>query len=383
MSNNHAITTLTSYWEYDRWLKPVDVVIAGSGIVGLSTALSIKEKHPHLRVLIAERGALPCGASTKNAGFACFGSITELADDLQHTSEEEIVVLAERRLRGLELLRKRLGDTAIEYEALGGYELFNSTENYDQYKEYIHHFNQLLQPITGLTATYRNADHELSRFGFSGVQHLIQNTAEGQLNTGRMMEALLAKAHAAGVKIITGLNIIRFDEDAHCVRLYTENGYELTAQQLIICTNGFAQQLLPDLPVNPARAQVLITKPIENLRIRGAFHYDRGYYYFRNVGNRLLFGGGRNLDFEGETTTAHTVTQRIQERLEELLQQVILPGINYQVEMRWAGTMGVGEQKKPIVKRVTPRVCCAVRMGGMGVALGSLVGEEIQEIALN
>ena len=55
--------------------------------------------------------------------------------------------------------------------------------------------------------------------------------------------------------------------------------------------------------VKPARAQVLITKPIENLDIKGTFHLDKGYYYFRNIENRILFGGGRNLDFEGETTT--------------------------------------------------------------------------------
>ncbi|MGL5891895.1 MAG: FAD-dependent oxidoreductase, partial [Bacteroidia bacterium] len=167
--------TQLSFWEHDRWLAPSDVVIAGSGIVGLSAAISLKEKHPGLRILVAERGALPSGASTKNAGFACFGSITELADDLKHTTENELVALAERRLRGLELLRSRLGDAAIEYEALGGYELFETAESYAQYADYIEHFNQLLKPVTKLAATYRNADAEIGRFGFSGVKHLILN----------------------------------------------------------------------------------------------------------------------------------------------------------------------------------------------------------------
>jgi hypothetical protein len=33
---------------------------------------------------------LPHGASTKNAGFACFGSISEIIDDLKSHSEEEV-----------------------------------------------------------------------------------------------------------------------------------------------------------------------------------------------------------------------------------------------------------------------------------------------------
>ncbi|MCA6364515.1 MAG: FAD-binding oxidoreductase [Bacteroidetes bacterium] len=375
--------TQLSYWEYDRWLGPADVVVAGSGIVGLNAAIRLRELHPQWRVVVAERGALPSGASTKNAGFACFGSITELADDLTHTPEDELMALAERRLRGLSLLRSRLGDTAINYEPLGGYEVFESKAGFEQYAPFIERFNNLFRKITGLKHTYINADEQIAGFGLGGVKHLIKNVAEGQINTGCMMEALIAKAQAAGVQIVTGLHITRFTETSHGLLLHTENGYEIHTQQLVVCTNGFAKQLLPELEVNPARAQVLITEPIENLRINGSFHYDRGYYYFRNVGNRVLFGGGRNLDFAAETTTAHSLTPLIQNRLNQLLRDVILPGTPHKVAMRWAGTMGIGSVKKPVVKLISPRVACAVRMGGMGVALGSLVGDEVAEMIVN
>ena len=111
----------------------------------------------------------------------------------------------------------------------------------------------------------------------------------------------------------------------------------------------------PALP-SPARAQVLITKPIPNLDIKGTFHLDKGYYYFRNINDRILFGGGRNLDFYGETTTSHDTTELIQNRLEELLKTVILPNINFEVEHRWSGTMGIGAHKKPIVEQLSNHV---------------------------
>ena len=83
---------------------------------------------------------------------------------------------------------------------------------------------------------------------------------------------------------------------------------EFSTSKLLIATNGFASQLINE-PVKPARAQVLITKPIKNLHIKGTFHLDKGYYYFRNIDDRILFGGGRNLDFKGEETTAFSANR--------------------------------------------------------------------------
>ena len=67
---------MLSFWEKDFFIA-YDHIVVGSGIVGLSTAIAIKEKQPNSRVLVLERGIFPTGASTKNAGFACFGSLSE------------------------------------------------------------------------------------------------------------------------------------------------------------------------------------------------------------------------------------------------------------------------------------------------------------------
>src|SRR6185312_8405304 len=66
-----------SYWERTAFVDHADVIIIGSGIVGLSAALHLKRQRPDLKVTVLERGFLPSGASTKNAGFACFGSLSE------------------------------------------------------------------------------------------------------------------------------------------------------------------------------------------------------------------------------------------------------------------------------------------------------------------
>ena len=72
----------------------------------------------------------------------------------------------------------------------------------------------------------------------------------------------------------------------------------------------------------------------------------------------------------------------IQATLEELLKTTILPNTPFEIEQRWTGIMGVGKQKKAIVKQLDTHIFCGIRLGGMGVAIGSLVGKELGELVL-
>ena len=80
-----------SYWENEQFFLNNDLLIIGSGIVGLSTALFYKKKNPKANVLILERSSIPSGASTRNAGFACYGSLGELSDNLKSHKLEELL----------------------------------------------------------------------------------------------------------------------------------------------------------------------------------------------------------------------------------------------------------------------------------------------------
>ena len=61
--------------------------------------------------------------------------------------------------------------------------------------------------------------------------------------------------------------------------------------------------LLPNIGITagitPARGQIIVTEPIDDLPWTGCHHFDEGFYYFRNIGNRVLLGGARNQDFDG------------------------------------------------------------------------------------
>lgn len=372
-----------SYWEIKSWLTDVDYTIVGSGIVGLNCVLQLKERFPKSKILILERGVLPQGASTKNAGFACFGSLSELIEDLKTHSETEVFNLVKQRVEGLSLLRQTLGDDNIDYQELGGYELFTKT-NESIYEECLQQkgvINKLLKPIFKADIFSLKSD----KFGFQNIQPKQGfNQFEGQIDTGKMMSALLQLVHKKDIKILNATAVESFSEDSNSVKVKT-NYFEFTTSKLLIATNGFASKLLDkslnlDYRVKPARAQVLITEPIKNLKIKGTFHLEKGYYYFRNIDNRILFGGGRNLDFKAEETTELAQTELVKNKLKELLETTILPNQDVNIDQYWSGIMGVGSQKKPIIKQLRNNVYCGVRLGGMGVAIGSLVGKELAKL---
>jgi glycine/D-amino acid oxidase-like deaminating enzyme len=366
-----------SYWEIKTWLSNIDFTIVGSGIVGLNCALQLKNRFPKSKILIIEKGILPQGASTKNAGFSCFGSLSEIIDDLKTHTEKEVVELIKKRINGLKMLRETLGDKTIDYQNLGGYELFLEPDKvlYDLCRNKQEEINQLLHPIFN-DNVFRFKENN---FGFKNIKSQYSfNPFEGQIDTGKMMEALLNKVQSLGIKILNNTKVEAFTDDMNSVKVKT-NHFEINTKQLLITTNGFAKQL-NIAEVKPARAQVLITKPINDLKIKGTFHLDEGYYYFRNIDNRILLGGGRNLDFKTEETTELGQTEIIQNKLEQLLKTTILPQTNFEIQHQWSGIMGVGKQKKAIVKQMSNHVFCGVRLGGMGIAIGSLVGKELADL---
>jgi gamma-glutamylputrescine oxidase len=372
-----------SFWEQDTFINSIDVAIIGGGIVGLSAAIYLKMKKPELKVVVLEQGVVLSGASLRNAGFACFGSPSELLSDLETRSTNEVFQLVEDRLKGLQQLRSLLGDSVIEYAATGGYEVFEETDKtFDFCIKNLPEFNKQLHAITCIKETYKVNDQKLTSFGFKGFKHLIEIGGEAQINTGKMMQAFMLKATTLGVIILNGVKLLGYEDNESTVVLNT-SWQTLKTKRLLFATNGYTSSLLKNIDVKPARAQVLITSPIKELKVKGNFHFDGGYYYFRNVGNRILLGGGRNLDIEKETTTEPGITTKIQTALEKILSEKILPSVNYTIENRWSGVMGVGATKSPIVDKLSTNVFCAVRMGGMGVALGTGTGQKVASLVLN
>jgi hypothetical protein len=372
-----------SFWEKDIGWDKVDIAIIGAGLVGLNAALEIKTKRPEAHVVVLDRGAHPSGASTRNAGFACFGSVSELLEDASAIGTDGMAKLVRQRWHGLRQLRELHGDDTLEYRSCGGYELFRveEAELFSQAKRGIPMVNEALKPIFGMDV-FSIDEVAAERFGFRGVIGAIHNPIEGSLHPGRMMQSLLGKVQEAGVELRFGAAVAEIQKSAESWSMRMESGQRLHARQILLATNGWASRFRP-WPVRTVRNQVLVSAPLDQPFPEHVFHMDRGYYYLRSIdhGRRVLIGGGRHRFGQAEETGTLATTADVRDHLTRILHDHFAKDID--IEHHWSGILGVGDDRSPIIEQSEPGLFVAARLGGMGVAIGTAVGRRVAGLLLS
>lgn len=358
-----------SFWSRDE-LTSTDIVIVGAGIVGVSTAISIVEQMPDRKVHIVDKGTGKLGASVRNAGFACFGSVSEIIDDIEQYGEKSALDTIKMRWQGLSLLRERVGDETMDYKAVGGYELFDDIELKEKCFTIIDQLNEMIAPLVGFDECYINEKTNLGQ--------TIKNQLEGVLHPVKMLSKLKHLAMIKGVVFHYGIEVTNVDSNNQCLET---NVSKIYYNDCVVTINAWTSKLLPDYVVNPARNHVLVTNQLDSCPVEGAFHMDRGYVYFRNIENRLLIGGARNIDlFNEETYDQDHFNEKIVMRLKSIINEQILKGISYKIDYQWTGLLGVSGDKMPVIEKISNGLYLAVKMGGMGVAIGSYVGKAISKV---
>lgn len=354
-----------------------DVVIIGAGIIGVSAALDIKERNPTQRVLVLERDLVPAGASSRNAGFACVGSASEIYHDIQLLGADAALEIIEQRWIGLQRLRQRVGDAALGLEQHGAHEVF---VDHHPVLDALDDVNALLRPLFNETFVTR-PDDAIARHGFGRAVAMLYTPFEGTIDSGRMMQALWGMAAVKGVELRTGCEVQAIEGNRIVVRTPTSER-TIEAGQIIIATNAWPVVVdgCRRDEYTPARGQILVTSAIDDLPLRGSYHMDEGYVYFRSLGGRVLLGGARNIAFDAEQTYELETTSTIMHRLAELLDTVIIPGRMYRIDHAWAGMMGFSNDKHPHVTRYTPHVVRAFGCNGMGVAIGSTIAQRAADM---
>lgn len=338
----------------------------GGGVTGCSCALTLARRG--VRVRLHEARTVAGGASGRNGGFALRGAAVpydvaraqhgpEAARLLMDLSERALDVMA--GLAGDALRRVgslRLAADAAELEAL--------RREHDALREdgYAVEWADELEP-------------PLDRLYVGAILH----PHDGSLTPARWVRRLAAHAANAGADIR--------EHDAVHVD-------ELDADVVVVACDGFTGSLLPELAdrVQPTRGQVLATEPLDIRRYERPHYARDGYDYWHQLPDgRLVIGGKRDAAVADENTDVEDVTEVVQSKLEELVEQ--LAGSRPMITKRWAGIWGTTPDQLPLVGPVPGRenVWVAGGYSGHGNALGfacgdlvarAVLGEQPQELAL-
>ncbi|MDA8886040.1 FAD-binding oxidoreductase [Bacteroidia bacterium] len=370
------------YWEKEHLLSKIDYLIVGMGLVGLQTAINLKEAEPKAKVVVIDRHAWSLGASTRNAGFGCFANVSEILDDLQNDTPDNVYGNIKKRYLGLQKLRTKFGDKNLDYAEKGSVEIFTQ-EN----KTHLNNGIDSLQGINTILYNELGLDNVFSYKSNNALPNTIgaiHNAFEGQLHTGKLYETVHSFAQDIGIKLYGGIEVKSWI-GGDIIEIDTHDGLKIVTKKLILCTNAFTSKLM-DADILPARGQVILSERVAQLPCEGLHMFDSGYYYWRDIDNRILLGGARNLDKEEETSYKLDTNTTIVDELKRFMNEQIF-GREVFIEYQWSGIMAMGkgetQQKTPIVKEVEPNIYMAARLGGMGVALSANVADELVKTALS
>ena len=372
-----------SYWDRTIIDGLVDVTIVGAGFSGMYLAEQVKQKYPDASVLLIDRHHLTRTASTRNAGFACFGSLTEIESDLRSISKEACQELVSRRYAGIQVIKNRFSADRIDWEPYGGYELILKSETTNQsLKERIAQVNHTLNHICP-AGVFQLADDANDRFGLNGDYHIVENKLEAGLNPAKVISEIKKSIVNQQVGILENTVVDELEEVTSGYSITTNMG-TIKSRNVILANNSLVGKLVPEYnTIRPARNIIMVSHAINALKLKGVFHMDAGYIYFRSIsGNRVLIGGGRHWDEAAEFTSEYGWNQEIERKLHELISS-LLPTEKLTWQYKWSGIMGIGESKEPKVEKIKEGLYVCAGFGGMGVALTASSAEYLVKNLLN
>ena len=322
------------------------MAVVGGGVTGCACALELARAGR--RVRLYEAREIAGGASGRNGGFALRGGALAYDEARRSFGSERAAELWRFTERALDELADLAGDA---FERTGSLRLpADETEFGEVRAEYealredgfeVEWVERLPAPLTN---RYRAA---------------LLHPADGALQPARWVRRLAGLAADSGAEIREHEQVEGIDD--------------LEAGHVVIATDGYTGGLLPELDsaIRPTRGQVVTTEALPK-RLFDRPHYARhGFDYWQQLRDRrLVIGGRRDSNLEGEFTAEEVVTEGIQSEIDGFLRELLgqVPRITH----RWAGIWGTTRDRLPLVGRLPNRenVWIAAGYSGHGNVLG-------------
>ncbi|APZ52350.1 NAD(P)/FAD-dependent oxidoreductase [Salipiger abyssi] len=357
--------------------RHTEVAVIGGGFTGLSTALHLAQDG--VEVTLLEAGHAGYGASGRNGGFCCLGG--SKASDAQlrrhygprglaawRQTEKDAVATAARLIEahGIEADIHSEGETIIAHSPRA--------------------FGKLKAGLDGMAEAYGTRlrlteMEEMAAEGLGGPFFGALTIPLGfALNPRKYLAGLARAAQSAGATLHAHSPVTALSRQTRW-QLDTPQG-RLTADRVILATNGYSSEDLPDwlrARYLPVQSSVIVTEPISS-ELQAAqgwsshqMAYDNRFllHYFRLMpDNRFLFG------MRGGLTATPRAQTAISRKIRADFAAMFPAWRDVTVSHEWAGLVCIMASLTPFAGAVPDHPGLFAGMGyhGNGVAMGTHTG---------
>ncbi len=361
-----------SYWDYDAiFPERLDYCIVGAGFTGIGMAMGLREKLPDAHILIIEQLPMGTAASTKNAGFLCFGSPSEVLDAMTTIGEKDAMSDIRKRWEGAAFLKHICKKLHIPIGMHGAYEIIDNEEIRRSVLQALPAINRLLADISPELVW------ESRHVTWTDCREVLFCQAEGQIHPGMLWNALKKHLRKLNIEIVQNCTLSDYQQNGNCVEMTINDAFHTDTRKLILTTNAF-QENLDD--VRPARNIVTLYKA--DIDMKSNIHYDKGYVYMRALDGYFLVGGGRNIDAETEAHAEFGSNEKILHYLRGCKEKLLNFELPDKPVWQWSGIITSGKDGNPLIEKLDKNILYTGRYGGMGVARalhhGYSTGKEIE-----
>lgn len=357
--------------EYSQLTSDVEteVAIIGAGYTGLSTALNLAEKGVSCRVLEAKQ--IGYGGAGRNCGMVNPGIWIPPQDVSKHLGEENANVFLEEMAGGPDYVFSLIEKHKIDCEATreGTIHAAHAPSGYRELAARAEEWQRRGREVELLDA--RGAEEKIGTSRYYGG--LLDRNA-GTVNPMGYVRGLAKAAVAGGAVLHESSRVTKLTQKGEKWLLNTPTG-TVTADRVLIATNGYSDDLWPDL--NKSWSDIyfhqVATEPLGSLADKilpeGQGVWDTGLVMCsvrKDKFGRLILGSMGKLA-EKTLISSEFWAQRQISKMFPHLGKV-------RFEKSWHGIIALTPEHIPRIHNMAPGLYSALGFNGRGITTGSIFG---------
>ena len=352
---------------------PVDIIVIGGGVTGLSLALHAREAGA--RVVVLETHHIGWGSSGRNGGHVPPATKLEPEELIRRYGPDRGTRLIDAVASGPDLLSDLARKHGIDAEFVrsGVITAACTPDAVDRLRKRTEFWQ-----AKGVALPFLDRAESARVIGTTRYLGSSLDPRGATVNPLAFVRGLAKAATEAGVLIYERSPAISYDRRGTKWRVSTPEG-ALTGDMVAICTNSYSDSLVPELGTSivPIRAYQYLTEPLPKSALDTILPGRQGLTDTRRLmaGLRIHSSGGLLFtalgDPFGPISKPNAVYAR--RRITRLFPQLAEVKFNYW----WIGWMAFNRENEWKMHELAPGLVSAMGCNGRGFPIGLLLGREL------